>query len=122
MIIGIGTDIVEIKRVEKACENPRFMEKYYTEEERKLVRQRKTRAASNFAAKEAVSKVFGTGLRGFEARDIEVLRDELGCPYVILHNGALEISKRLGLERILVTLSDTKDCVVAFAVGEGEIK
>lgn len=122
MIIGVGTDIVEIKRVEKSCENPRFLEKYYTEAERELIRQRKSRAASNFAAKEAVSKVFGTGFRGFSAKDIEVLRDELGRPYVVFHGSALELSKTLGITKVHISLSDTKDLVVAFAVGEGADK
>lgn len=119
MIIGVGTDIIEIKRVERSCENPSFLEKYYTEREQELVRQRKSRAASNFAVKEAVSKVLGTGFRGFGAKDIEVLRNDLGAPYVVLYGGALELSKQLGIENIHVSISDTKDCVVAFAVGEG---
>lgn len=120
MIIGIGTDIIERKRVEQACDRPGFMSRYYTEAEQELVRQRKSCAASNFAVKEAVSKVFGTGFRGFEVKEIEVLRNELGCPYVILHGEALALSRRLGIETIHVSVSDTKDCVVAFAVGEGE--
>lgn len=120
MIIGIGTDIVEIKRVEQACENPRFLDKYYTQAEIELIRQRKSCAASNFAVKEAVSKVFGTGFRGFGAKDIEVLRDELGKPYVHLYGGALELSEKLGIVNIHITISDTAQCVVAFAVGEGK--
>lgn len=120
MIIGIGTDIIEISRVIKACEKQTFVDKNYTKAEQELILERNSRSASNFAVKEAVSKVFGTGFRKFGTKDIEVLRDELGKPYVNLYGGAKELAKTLRIKNIHVTISDTKEYVVAFAVGEGE--
>ncbi|MBO5198241.1 MAG: holo-ACP synthase [Lachnospiraceae bacterium] len=119
MIIGVGTDIVEIDRVEQACERMAFLEKIYTEGERTLIAADKRRAAGNFAVKEAVSKVFGTGFSRIKPRDIEVLRDPAGKPYVNLYAGAKQLAQELGIERIHVSISDTKELVVAFAVGEG---
>lgn len=120
MIIGIGTDIIETKRVTEACKKEAFLNKYYTEAERKLIQERMSRAASNFAAKEAVSKVFGTGIRQFGLKDIEVLRDSLGKPYVLLHGEARKLANKLQIENIFITLSDTAEYAVAFAVGEGK--
>ena len=60
-IIGVGTDIVEVGRVLKSCEKHSFLNKYYTEAERELIKRRKSCAATNFAGKEAVAKAFGTG-------------------------------------------------------------
>lgn len=121
MIIGVGMDIVEIERVVKACEKPAFMQKYFTEEERALVEQKRNRAATNFAAKEAVSKVFGTGFRGFAMHEIEVLRDKWGKPYVKLHGRAAQTAQNLGIRHIHISLSDSKSYATAFAIGEGEV-
>lgn len=120
MIVGVGTDIVEVKRVLTACQNERFLQKYYTEKERALIEKRNGSAATNFAAKEAVSKVLGTGFSGFAPRDIEVLRDPAGKPCVILYNGARLEAERLGITHIQLSLSDCKEYAVAFAVGEGD--
>ena len=60
-IIGVGTDIVEVGRVLKSCEKHSFLNKYYTEAERELIKRRKSCAATNFAGKEAVAdKLTGT--------------------------------------------------------------
>ena len=55
------------------------------DKERELIGGHPQKAAGNFAVKEAISKVFGTGVRGFGLKDIEVLRDPRGKPYVILY-------------------------------------
>lgn len=120
MIIGVGTDIVEKSRIKKACENPHFVQRYYTDAECALMKQRECRAASNFAAKEAVAKALGTGFRGFEPKEIEVLRDEIGKPYVVLHGDAKRVAGQLGVANIHVSISDTDSNTVAFAVAEGE--
>lgn len=73
----------------------------------------------SFAVKEAVAKVFGTGFRTFMPGDIEVLRDELGKPYVRLYGGALEQFEKMGMEQIHVSISNTNGLAMAFAVGEG---
>ena len=75
--------------------------------------------AGDFACKEAVAKCFGTGFRGFRPIDIEVLRDELGKPYVVLHGAARTLYEQLGGHSIQVSISDTKELVIAFAILEG---
>lgn len=119
MIIGIGTDIIEISRVEKACDNPKFIEKCYTEKEIAFIGSRTESLAGNFAVKEAVSKALGTGFRGFALRDIECLRDKLGKPYVVLHGGALERFESIGGKNILVSISHSKSDAIAFVIIEG---
>lgn len=119
MIIGIGTDIIETERVVKACGRNAFLEKVYTERERELIAEKKRSAAGNFAVKEAVSKVFGTGFSRIRPNEIEVLRDGRGKPFVVLHGRAAELAQRLGIERIHVSISDTDTLTTAFAVGEG---
>src|SRR5574344_2098193 len=76
MIIGIGNDLVEVNRMEEAYNNSAFANKYFTDQEKSMIAGNFQRAAGNFAVKEAVSKVFGTGFRGFSPIDIEVLRGE----------------------------------------------
>ena len=119
MIIGVGTDISEISRVEKACEKQNFIEKCYTDKEIEFIGSRAESLAGNFAVKEAVSKALGTGFRGFALRDIECLRDELGKPYVVLHGGALERFESIGGNKILVSISHSKSDAIAFVVIEG---
>lgn len=121
MIIGVGTDLIEIERVKKACEKEAFLLRVYTEEERRQAGGKASRLAGNFAVKEAVSKVFGTGFRSFDLTDIEVLRDELGKPYVKLYRGAAELAGRLQIRQIHVSITNTEQQAMAFAVGEGDV-
>ena len=93
MIYGIGTDLVEIERIKKACMKEAFLVRCFTPREIELFEGNMVKAAGNFAVKEAVSKALGTGFRGFWPSDIEVLRDELGNP------GSLCIMKPSGLHR-----------------------
>ena len=118
MIIGIGMDMVEMERVRKACEKQAFVERVYTEEERRQAGEKVSRLAGDFAVKEAVAKALGTGFRGFMPGDIEALRDELGKPYVRLYGGAKEQAERLGISRIHVSITNTKEYAAAFAVAE----
>lgn len=120
MIVGTGTDIIEINRVVTACQKEHFRQKYFTENEQKLISARPGRAATNFAAKEAVSKVFGTGFKGIAPAEIEILRDDNGRPYVLLHGNARHMAQKLGITQLHISLSDCKDYAVAYAVGEGE--
>lgn len=120
MIIGIGTDLIEIERVTLACEKEDFIKKYFTERERDLFQMDKRKAADNFAVKEAISKMFGTGFRTFMPIDIEVLRDNLGKPYVNLYQEALDIAKSKNINKIHVTITNTKKYAQAFVIGEGD--
>lgn len=76
--------------------------------------------AGTFAVKEAVSKVFGTGFRTFLPQDVEVLRDEFGKPYVRLYGNAKVLAGKKGIRRLEVSISNTAEHAMAFAVGEGE--
>lgn len=118
MVAGIGTDIIEKERVLKAIENKSFLDKYFTDGEQKIIEERKSRAASNFAGKEAVAKALGTGFTGFFPADIEILRKPGGAPYVLLHNGAKNKAQSLGISYIHISLSDTKDNAIAYVVLE----
>lgn len=118
MIIGIGTDIIEIDRVIKASEKGHFLEKYYTENEQKIFNKKKNSVAGNFAVKEAVVKMLGTGFAGVSPKDIEVLRDDKGKPYVNLYNNAERIARELNIDVIHVSMSDNKDCAIAYVIGE----
>ena len=118
MISGIGNDLIEIERVAKACEKVYFLNRCYTESEIEMCGGNSSKLAGNFAVKEAVAKAFGTGFRGFELKDIEVLRDEYGKPYVNLYGGAKEIYNSIKAQGIYVTISNTKDFAMACAVVE----
>ena len=119
-IIGIGTDVIEIDRVISYCEKNSFLNKYYTEAERKIIEKRKNRAATNFAGKEAVVKAFGTGFLNCMPGDIEVLRDDCGKPYVNLLGRAKKLAEDRGIVKIHISLSDTDKIATAFVVAEGE--
>lgn len=120
MIIGVGTDLIEIDRIKKACEKEAFLARVYTETERRQAGGRASRFAGDFAVKEAVSKVFGTGFSGFYPNEVEVLRDERGKPSVELYGTAKELAKRLKIIRIHVSITNTGNFAMAYAVGEGE--
>lgn len=123
MIIGIGTDIIEIKRIEKALkETKNFKEKLFTSKERayfETIKEKSESIAGSFAAKEAVSKALGTGFRSFSMEDIEIARDELGKPYVTLLGEARRLGDRVNVTHIHLTISHCKEYAVAFVMIEG---
>ena len=118
MILGIGNDLIEIERVEKACEKQAFLVRCYTEKEIEICKNNASMLAGNFAVKESVAKSFGTGFRGFETRDIEVLRDEFGKPYVNLYGGAKRRYEEMEATALYVTITNTKEYASAMAVLE----
>lgn len=120
MIIGIGTDIIEINRIERAINsNKNFIKKVFTEKEIEMFNKRNMRSeviAGNFAAKEAISKALGTGIKGFSLVDIEILRDEFGKPIAHLSNA---IEKIINKEyRLNISISHNKTSAIAFAILE----
>lgn len=119
MIIGIGTDMIEIHRIKKACQNSRFIERVYTELERTKYLTYVQKLAGNFAVKEAVVKVLGTGFGKIEPREIEVLRNEKGKPYVVLYGNAQEQQQQLGIQSFHVSITNTNEYAMAFVIGEG---
>ena len=118
---GIGTDIITISRIEKSLEKPNFLTKVYGEKEIALFAKgdklKTNSLAANFAAKEAFGKALGTGVRGFELYEVEILRDDLGKPYFVLSGKAKEIvdSKNLTCH---ISLSHEGDRAIAFVVME----
>ena len=119
MIIGIGTDLLEINRIENTKKN-HTAKRIFTEEELRQASDKNSMLAGDFACKECVVKCFGTGFSdGIRPIEIEVLRDERGKPYIVLHGKALEKFEALGGKTIHVSISDTKDLVSAVAVIEG---
>lgn len=121
MIVGIGTDLIEIQRIAAALEkNERFLQKLYGVQEQQWLSQKANpapSAAANFAGKEAVLKVFGTGLRDCKMNEIEILRDGLGKPYVTLSGDAALVAERLGIQEVLISLSHTHTHALAYAIG-----
>lgn len=121
MIIGVGTDIIEIGRLEKAVMNKRFLERYFTTGELDLFKNgRVNSVAGNFCCKEAAAKALGSGFVGFMPADIEVLRDSNGKPVVNLYGGALKRFKEIGAEGIYASISHSKEYATAVVVIEGK--
>lgn len=119
-IFGIGIDIIEIDRIEGVLNRqPRFLEKNFTEDEIKYFKNNNLKSesiAGNFAAKEAISKAIGTGIRGFKLKDMEILRDELGKPIVNTYNNLNEICINNNIIEIKVSISHSKNYAVANCV------
>lgn len=122
MIVGIGTDIIEISRIQKAKERTHtFVDHVLTNEEKKLLTNSKRdveRLAAQFAAKEAVSKALGTGFRSFSMLDIEILRDKQGKPYVQFYGEAKACAEKLGVKTSHISLSHCKAYAVAMVILE----
>lgn len=119
MIIGIGTDLIEVTRVAGAYEKTAFRNRVYTRAEQELIGDRMQRAAAHFAVKEAVVKAFGTGFRGISPSEIEVLREPSGRPYVVLHGNAKKEMERQRAVRIHVSMSDVREQALAYVILEG---
>lgn len=118
MITGIGVDIIEIERVERAIENPRFVERIYTPAERAVLAghaRPQCWAAGRFAAKEAVAKALGCGFAGCPPHHVEILSDEQGAPKARLLN---ETALRFDGITLWVSISHSKTDAVAQAVAE----
>lgn len=119
-ILDIGIDIIEIDRIKNAIErNPRFLEKIFTREEIKYFESKGMKIesiAGNFAAKEAISKSIGTGIRDFNFSDIEVLRNDIGKPIVKTYNNLKQICIDYNVLEIKVSISHGKDYAVANAI------
>ena len=116
----IGIDIIEITRIEKAMARwgDRFLHRVYTEAELKLPYQKPSSLAARFASKEAVMKLLGTGTKGVGWKDIEALREPNGRPLVNLYGKAQAQANGLGLDKLAISLSDSKEYAIAFVVGE----
>ena len=124
-ILGLGMDIVETKRIAESIERfgDRFLHRVFLEGEVAYARSMKfphLHLAARFAAKEAISKAFGTGI-GHEMgwRDLEIVREPGGAPKVVLHGRAEAFAKARGVQAVHVSLSHTAEYGAASAVVVG---
>jgi holo-[acyl-carrier protein] synthase len=115
----LGIDIIKVDRIQATIEKfgDRFARRVLTAAEQRYVRNRPETMAGRWAAKEAVSKVLGLGVRGIGWRDIEVERLPTGQPSVRLHGRAARRAEQLGMDRIAVSISHESDYAVAIAFG-----
>lgn len=125
MILGTGIDIIEVARVEGSVERfgDRFLNRVLLPDEIAYCRQHQSPGpfiAVRFAAKEAISKAFGTGIGSqLGWQDMEIRRKESGEPYVVLHGGGQKLFEARGARQLLVSLSHTANYAAAVAVLEG---
>jgi holo-[acyl-carrier protein] synthase len=117
-----GIDAAEIPRIAKAVERwgQRFLDRVYTPAEQRYCGKKIQRLAGRFAAKEAISKVLGTGIRYIRWRELEILPDQRGKPTVTLHGRAVLIADHLGLGPIGISITHTDTLALAFAVALGK--
>ncbi|MBM3959294.1 MAG: holo-[acyl-carrier-protein] synthase [SAR202 cluster bacterium] len=119
-MVYVGIDMIEIERIRHAFERygQRFLDRIYTPREQAYCRGRAPQLASRFAAKEAVMKLLGTGVRGVAWREIEVVRARGRAPEVLLHDRALLRAGHMGIVRIAISLSHSRELAIASCVGE----
>lgn len=124
MILGLGIDIIEVARIQASYEKfgERFLNRILHPNEISYCLSHRVPGpflAARFAAKEAISKAFGTGIGAkLGWQDMEVCRKESGEPYVVLHGGGPELLKARGGRAVLISLSHTQGHAAAVAVLE----
>ncbi len=123
MIVGIGTDIIEVERIRKHIEAGfEFKEKVFTHKEIAYCESKTNKAqnyAARFSAKEAFLKAVGTGLRqGLAFTDIEVLNNELGKPEMVLYGQAKELIRKMGVTNLQLSMTHLRDWVNAIVILE----
>lgn len=123
MIKGTGIDIVEISRIQKSLNNKKFINRIFTQQEQAYCNSRNILRASSyaarFAAKEAVVKAFGTGMRGGSWQDIEVVVDDSSAPHIKLHGYFAYSATKRKIYNIFLSLSHSKEYAIAQAILEG---
>ena len=123
MIHYVGIDIMEINRVERAMVRwgDRFLHRVYTEAELKQSHRKPSSLAARFASKEAVMKLLGTGKNGIGWRDIETLSEPSGKPSVHLCGKAQAQAKSLGIDRLAISLSHSREYTIACIIGDNKV-
>jgi holo-[acyl-carrier protein] synthase len=121
--LAAGVDLVEIARVKRilARHDDRFLARVFTPQEIRYCRSRPAELAARFAAKEAVAKALGVGVRmmareGIDWRDAEIVGDHRGKPLLKLHGRAAQRAQALNLTEWEVSLSHTRELAIAFVV------
>ena len=122
-ILGIGVDIVKNKRIQTLIRNRNFIKRTFGNKELKFSKEKINKTnyfAKRFAAKEAFSKSFGTGIRGnLSFKDIEILNDKIGKPFFYKSKKIDKIvKKKFKIKKydLLLSLSDEKDHSIAFSI------
>lgn len=122
MIVGIGCDIIEIERIARAIKSESFIRRVFTAEEAAYCQRRGQQEAASFAArfaaKEAVLKALGTGLREGSLQEIAVDNDGLGKPLVQLSGHFAMLAKQLGVKNIQISLSHSRELATAYVIME----
>ena len=124
MILGIGVDTVDIERIQKIQGESAFFRRVFSEAERAAAPEGKVRAeyyAARFAAKEAVFKAVAHCLpeKTFDLRDVETLKYEDGCPYVVTDGKLAPVLDAAGVKKIHISITTEKGCATAFVIAEG---
>ena len=119
-MIYTGIDIIEIERIANVFDRypDRFLRRVFTAGEIAYCRNRAPRLANRFAAKEAVMKALGTGVRGIPWKSIEVARKRGGPPEIVLHGPAKARAELMGVKRIALSLTNSKAFAAASVVME----
>lgn len=123
MIKGIGTDLIRISRIRDAIvkHGDKFVNRIFTAKEKKYCKKSVNYAAkyaNRFAGKEAVCKALGFGIGQHDWKDIEILNDDMGKPYIVLHNKAEDFLKSIQGKSIHISITDTHDYSMAFCIVE----
>ena len=113
MIYGVGVDIVKISRIKRLMQDTDFIKRFYTDAEAEYIGKKENTAAAFYAAKEAYAKALGTGFRAFGLKDVEILHDSQGKPYIKTYKNA----RRDGCN-IQLSLSHDGDYAIAYVIIE----
>ncbi len=125
-ILGHGVDIIECPRLDKmlAHHGGRLLRRVFTEHEQAYCQQHKERVqhlAGRFAAKEAVLKALGTGMRGkMKWTDVQIANNDLGKPGIVLSGESALVAERMGIAKVLISISHTREHAVASAIALGQ--
>ena len=124
MIVGLGTDLMEIARIEESIARygERFLARVYTPGEIAFCQRKKNSAesfAARFAAKEAAAKALGTGIsRGVSWQEIEVTRRPGERPELVFHGRAAEWAREMGVKRAALSLTHSRNLAMAVVIME----
>jgi holo-[acyl-carrier protein] synthase len=125
MVLGLGTDLIETRRVQESMERfgERFLERIFTVGEIAYCIRKKNAAesfAARFAAKEAGAKALGTGIsRGVSWKEFEVKRETGGKPTLHLSGRAAELAGMMGIQRVQLSLTHSRELAMAVVLVEG---
>ena len=125
LIIGCGIDLVKIERIEKIIKRwgNNFNSRIFTPLERDYCEKKRVNKfqsyAGKFAAKEALLKALGLGLRGTKWKEIEIKNDELGQPVIDTSGKLKSIASTKGVSKYFITISHTKEYAIAQVILEG---